>query len=128
MIKLTLEQVIELHNDIITQSGGTKGIRDVNLVDSAINAPFQTFSGRELYPTFEEKATRLAFGLTMNHAFFDGNKRIGAGALCLFLEINDVNLIATDQDIIDTFFNLASKKIGYEELLGWVKKHITYKV
>ena len=128
MIKLTLEQVSELHNDIITQSGGTKGIRDINLVDSAINAPFRTFSGRELYPTFEEKATRLAFGLTMNHAFFDGNKRIGAGVLGLFLEINNVDLIATDQDIINTFLDLASEKIDYDMFFDWVKKHITYKV
>lgn len=125
MIRPTLEQIIELHDDIVAQSGGSKGIRDINLIDSAINTAFQTFAGNELYPTFEEKAARLAYNLTMNHAFFDGNKRIGAGALCLFLEINDVNLIATDQDIIDTFLDLASKKIGYEELLDWVKKHIS---
>ena len=128
MIRPTLEQIIELHDDIVAQSGGSKGIRDINLIDSAINAPFQTFFGRELYPTFEEKAARLAYNLTMNHAFFDGNKRIGAGALCLFLEINDVNLIATDQDIIDTFLDLASEKIDYDMFFDWVRKHITYKV
>lgn len=121
MIKLTLEQVIELHNDIITQSGGTKGIRDINLVDSAINAPFQTFSGRELYPTFEEKATRLAFGLTMNHAFVDGNKRIGAMALISFLEMNGYLLLCDDIELANTFLDLASEKIDYDMF-------ITYKV
>ena len=125
MIIPTLEQIIELHDDIVAQSGGSHGIRDINLIDSAINAPFQTFGGYELYPTFEEKVARLAYNLTMNHAFFDGNKRIGAGALGLLLEVNNVDLIANDKEVIDVFLDLASEKIGYEEFLEWIKKHIS---
>lgn len=125
MIRPTLEQIIELHDDIVAQSGGSHGIRDINLIDSAINAPFQTFGGYELYPTFEEKVARLTYNLTMNHAFFDGNKRIGAGVLGLLLEVNNVDLIANDQEVIDVFLDLASEKIGYEELLEWIKKHIS---
>ena len=128
MKKLSIENIITLHNYIIEKSGGTKGIRDINLVDSAINAPFQTFSGRELYPTFEEKATRLAFGLTMNHAFFDGNKRIGAMALISFLEMNGYLLLCDDIELANTFLDLASEKIDYDMLFDWVRKHITYKV
>jgi death-on-curing family protein len=128
MKKLSIENIITLHNYIIEKSGGTKGIRDINLVDSAINAPFQTFSGRELYPTFEEKATRLAFGLTMNHAFVDGNKRIGAMALISFLEMNGYLLLCDDIELANTFLDLASEKIDYDMLFDWVKKHITYKV
>lgn len=75
-------------------------------------------------PTLEEKAARLAYNLTMNHAFFDGNKRIGAGALIFFLKINQRKLLATDQEIIDLFLSVASKQKGYNELLEWVKEHI----
>ena len=124
MKRPTLEDIITLHDKIVEQSGGSQGIRDLTLVDSAINTPFQTFGGFELYPTFEEKAARLAYNLTMNHAFFDGNKRIGAGALIFFLKINQRELLATDQEIIDLFLSVASKQKGYNELLEWVKEHI----
>ncbi len=123
MIRLTLEQIIELHNDIVAQSGGSQGIRDINLIDSAINAPFQTFGGIDLYPTIEEKAARLAYNLTMSHAFIDGNKRIGAGVLALFLEVNNVELLATDEEIIDLFLSLASGEADYEKLHTWIKTH-----
>lgn len=124
MKRPTLEDIITLHDKIVEQSGGSQGIRDLTLIDSAINTPFQTFGGFELYPTFEEKAARLAYNLTMNHAFFDGNKRIGAGALIFFLKINQRKLLATDQEIIDLFLSVASKQKGYNELLEWVKEHI----
>ena len=124
MKRPTLEDIITLHDKIVEQSGGSQGIRDLTLIDSAINTPFQTFGGFELYPTFEEKAARLAYNLTMNHAFFDGNKRIGAGALIFFLKINQRELLATDQEIIDLFLSVASKQKGYNELLEWVKGHI----
>ena len=70
MKRPTLEDIIMLHDEIVAQSGGSEGIRDINLIDSAINSPFQSFGGFELYPTFEEKAAHLAYNLTMNHAFF----------------------------------------------------------
>lgn len=124
MKRPTLEDIITLHDKIVEQSGGSQGIRDLTLIDSAINTPFQTFGGFELYPTFEEKAARLAYNLTMNHAFFDGNKRISAGALIFFLKINQRELLATDQEIIDLFLSVASKQKGYNELLEWVKEHI----
>ena len=124
MKRPTLEDIITLHDKLVEQSGGSQGIRDLTLIDSAINTPFQTFGGFELYPTFEEKAARLAYNLTMNHAFFDGNKRIGAGALIFFLKINQRELLATDQEIIDLFLSVASKQKGYNELLEWVKEHI----
>ena len=69
MKRPTLEDIIMLHDEIVAQSGGSEGIRDINLIDSAINSPFQSFGGFELYPTFEEKAAHLAYNLTMNHAF-----------------------------------------------------------
>ena len=118
MKRPTLEDIIMLHDEIVAQSGGSEGIRD-------INSPFQSFGGFELYPTFEEKAAHLAYNLTMNHAFFDGNKRIGAASLIFFLKINGKKLIATDQQIIDLFLNLASKKIDCNDLLDWIKGHVS---
>jgi len=124
MIKPTLEQIIELHDMVVSASGGSNGIRDISLIDSAINTPFQAFGGFELYPSIEEKAARLAYNLTMNHAFFDGNKRIGAMALVVFLEANKKPLHYKPQEIIDLFLSVASKQKGYNELLEWVKEHI----
>lgn len=124
MKRPSLNEIIKLHDIVIEQSGGSSGIRDINLIDSAINAPFQSFSGFELYPTLEEKAARLAYNLTMNHAFFDGNKRIGAMALTTFLEMNGQFLLCSDIELANVFLDLASEKIGYDELLDWVKKHV----
>ena len=127
MNKLTAEQVIKIHSKIIKRTGGVDYVRDYNLLDSAVNAPFQTFGGCELYPTIEEKATRLGFNLVMNHPFSDGNKRIGAVSLLTFLKLNGVELSYTQKELVDVILNLASKKIGYKELLEWVKTHIISK-
>lgn len=90
MIKLIKHQGILLHKDIIAESGGSAEIRDGGLLDYALNAPFQTFSETELYPTLIEKAARLGYSLIKNHAFVDGNKRIGAHAMLVFLALNSI--------------------------------------
>ena len=77
MKKLDKKNVLLLHDLVIKQSGGKAGVRDVALLDSAIACAYQTFDGKELYPSIEEKAARLGYGLISNHAFVDGNKRIG---------------------------------------------------
>lgn len=79
-----------LHSALISESGGSDGIRDNGLLDSALNTPFQTFAGRDLYPTVPEKAAGLGFGLIRNHPFIDGNKRIGAHAMLVFFKINNI--------------------------------------
>ena len=77
---LTIEEVLELHRLVITQSGGGSGVRDPNALDSALAQPRMTFGGVNLYPTAVEKAAALGFALVMNHPFVDGNKRIGHAA------------------------------------------------
>ena len=77
MIILSKEQIILLHSNLITETGGSGGIRDEQLLESAINAPFQTFDNIEVFPSIQQKAARLGYGLIKNHAFVDGNKRIG---------------------------------------------------
>ena len=81
MIRLSREQILMLHHQLIERYGGSHGIRDEGMLDSALSAPFQSFGETDFYPTTQEKAVRLAYGLVMNHPFHDGNKRIGALAM-----------------------------------------------
>ena len=92
MITLSKKQIIMLHSQLISETGGTDGIRDEGLLDSAISAPFQSFAGTEIYPSIQQKAARLGYGLVKNHAFIDGNKRIGAHAMLIFLVLNKIDL------------------------------------
>ena len=92
MIILSKQQIIFMHTELIRQTGGSDGIRDNALLDSALDAPFQEFSGQELFPTIQLKAARLGYGLIKNHAMIDGNKRIGAHAMLMFLALNGIEL------------------------------------
>ncbi len=92
MIRLTKEQVLMLHTQLIESTGGCDGIRDEGLLDSALESPFQSFSGEELYPSVQAKAARLCYGLVKNHAMMDGNKRIGVHAMLVFLAVNGYEL------------------------------------
>ena len=95
----------------------------INLVYLQLNSSFQTFNEKELYPTTEEKGARLGFNLVPNHAFVDGNKRIGLLVMLTFLEINNVHLIYTDEELIEIGLSLASGNMTYEKLLEWIKEH-----
>lgn len=77
MKRLSKEQILMLHSQLIEEYGGSDGVRDYNLLDSALENPFQSFGGEELYPTLQAKAARLGYGLIKNHCMIDGNKYIG---------------------------------------------------
>jgi len=126
MIKFDNDKVLLLQQLIIESSGGTAGVRDLNLLDSALNNCFQTFDGKELYPSKEEKGARLGYNLVSNHAFVDGNKRIGVLVMLSFLEINGIKLRYTDEDLIYIGLSLAEGTIKYEQLLEWVIAHKIY--
>ena len=104
-------------------TGGSDGIRSMDLLESALEGAFATFGGEELYPTLEEKGARLGFSLISNHAFIDGNNRIGAFVMLVFLEINGVTLDCTDDDVIAIGLGVAAGKMDYEDLLKWVLGH-----
>ncbi len=123
MKRLTKKQVIQLHRLLINESGGSHGIRDEKLLESALNAPFQTFGGEELTKNTEEKAAKLGFYLVKNHPFVDGNKRIGVLVLLTYLEINGVIVSATDEELIQIGLGLADGSITDKELLRWIIKH-----
>ncbi len=124
MTWLTEEQLIYLHDELIRATGGSQGLRDKNLLQSALYSPLQTFDSSELFLTIQQKAARLACGLTQNHPFVDGNKRIGAHAMLVVLELNGIQLHYTQRELADTFLQLAASEIGYDELLAWLTSHI----
>ncbi|MBQ9716929.1 MAG: type II toxin-antitoxin system death-on-curing family toxin [Clostridia bacterium] len=120
MIKLSKEKVLALHELITAETGGDPGVRDLDLLDSALESAFQTFDGAELYPTKEEKGARIGYSLVANHAFVDGNKRIGVYVMLIFLEVNGIRLHPSVEDVARVGLALASGTMGYEELLEWI--------
>jgi len=124
MILLTKEQVLFLHRELINATGGIQGVNDEGLLESALAAPFQSFNGHDIFPSIYQKAARLGFGLTNNHAFFDGNKRIGAHAMLVFLELNGITLNYTQEELFEIFIQIASGEKSYEALLLWIILHL----
>ncbi len=123
MIKLTKEQVILLHSQLIRETGGIDGIRDEGLLESALEAPFQSYGDQELFPTVQSKAARLCYGLIKNHAMLDGNKRIGTHAMLVFLALNGIELCYTQKELYEEILSVAAGETGMEELLRWVIGH-----
>jgi death-on-curing protein len=124
MIYLTTDEVVRLHGLLIQQSGGSPGVRDRGLVDSAVYQPRATFGGHELHPTLAEKAAALGYSLAMNHAFIDGNKRIAHAALEMFLVLNGYQLDAGVDEQETTFLELAAGLLSREDFAGWVRAHV----
>ena len=125
MIRFSDDKVKLLYKLMMEETGGSSGIRDEALLDSALNGIFQTFDGKDLYPTKEEKGARLGFSLISNHAFVDGNKRMGVYIMLTFLEVNGIGIECTDAELVDLGLGVAAGRIGYEELLDWILEHET---
>ena len=123
MIRLSKSQVLLIHDQVIAETGGSSGLRDEGMLDSALNAPFQTFSGEDIYPSLQQKATRLCFGLVKNHPFIDGNKRIGAHAMLVFLALNGIELQYLQTELSDIILQLAAGEIESADLLHWILAH-----
>ena len=120
MMKLTQEKVLILHEILTEETGGDPGVRDIALLNSALESAFATFGGQELYPTREEKAARIGFSLIANHAFVDGNKRIGMYILLVFAELNGIRLRPTNEEVARVGLAVAAGEMKYEELLEWI--------
>ena len=123
MKKLSKKQILMLHTQLIQQTGGSEGVRDYNLLDSALETPFKSFGGDELYPTIQAKAARLGYGLIKNHCMIDGNKRIGTHSMLVFLALNGIELKYMQKELYETILDVAAGKIEYEDLLQWVLDH-----
>lgn len=124
MIWISAENVILIHGRVIQGSGGLDGLRDSAGLEAAIAAPMQTFDGQELYPSDIEKIARLGFGLASNHAFVDGNKRIGAMMTQLLLKWNGYNLALRSGELAEMFIAIANGAAKEKDLLDWLTEHL----
>lgn len=123
MKTLSQKQILALHSALIKEFGGSDGVRDEGLLESALAAPFQTFGGEPVYPSLQAKAAQLGFGLICNHPFVDGNKRIGAHAMLVFLAVNGIELNYEQQELIDVILAVASGETDRQGLLQWILEH-----
>ena len=123
MTKFTKEKVLLLHQLMAEATGGDGGVRDEALLESAIENIFATFDGVELYPSKEEKAAQLGFSLISNHAFVDGNKRIGMYLMLSFLELNGIRIDATNEEVAKLGLDVAGGMADSKDILKWIKDH-----
>ena len=124
MILLSVDEIIALHSRLIAKTGGSDGLRDRGLLESAVYSASSSFGDQEAYPSVEEKAARLMFSLTNNHAFVDGNKRIGVLVMLMTLRLNDISLRYTQAELIRLSLSVAGGKATYEQILQWIKTHL----
>lgn len=123
MILLTADEIIMLHHKLLSATGGLPGLRDRGLLESAVLGVNAGFEDVEQYPTVEEKAARLAYALISNHAFVDGNKRVGVLAMLMTLKLNGIVIRYTQRELIDLGLAVACSNIGYNEILMWLSRH-----
>ena len=123
MIRFSKGKVLLLHQLIAQETGGSIGLRDESLLESALEAAFSGFDGVDFYPSKEEKGARLGFNLISNHAFVDGNKRIGMYVMLTFLEVNGIHMDCTNEDVVIAGLAVASGEMDYDGLLAWVRLH-----
>ena len=123
MIRFSKEKVKLLHTLLAEATGGSVGVRDEELLDSALESAFSGFGNQEFYPSKEEKGARLGYALITNHAFVDGNKRIGTYIMLTFLEMNGIRIRCSDEELVHVGLSVADGSMKYEELLQWVRDH-----
>ena len=120
---ITIKIILRLHDLSIINYGGSQGIRDQGLMESAIARPYQTFGGKDLYPTVLEKAAALAESIIINHPFIDGNKRTGLLAMLLILEIGNFKITASNDDTYNFTIEISTGEIKFEEIVLWLKNN-----
>lgn len=120
---LTLDEVIAIHDDMVDSYGGSHGIRDLGLLQSAIARPQSAFGGQDLYPSIFDKAAALFHSLMFNHAFVDANKRTTITSTARFLALNGCELQSTDRELVDFPLNVENNHLSLEEISAWLKKH-----
>ncbi len=124
MMLLTVDEIIALQEKVIAKTGGSFGLRDRGLLESAVYSADSAFGDVEVYPSLEEKAARLAFAITGNHAFVDGNKRIGILVMLLTLRLNGRAVVHTQAELVALGLGVADGSLGYAEILAWITAHL----
>ena len=124
MRALSLHELLDVYQDLMAESGGSPGIRDLGGIESALAQPFASFGGEDLYPTLAEKAAALGFSMIKNHAFVDGNKRIGHAAMEIFLFMNGFEIHASVDEQEQIILNVAAGTMNRDEFSAWVADHL----
>ena len=122
-IQFTIQDIYELHNQLEEAFVLSSGVRDENLLASAVNTPFQTFMGNDLYPSIYDKAAQLCYGIANNHPFKDGNKRTALHSMYVYLIINGYDITATQQDVENLIINVAAGNMTNTELAEWLREN-----
>ena len=120
---ITVEDIMNIHSQAIDMYGGLDGVRDYGAIDSVIQGIYLTFDEEELYPTVVDKASFLAYGLIKNHAFLDGNKRVGVATMLVFLQMNGYNIECTNEQLIDFGLGVAKSELEQPEIAEWIESH-----
>jgi len=124
LVPIILEDILEFHADLEKSDIPVEnGVRDMALLEAAVNSPFQTFGGEDLFPTICEKAARLCYGIANNHAFVDGNKRTAVHAMEAFLIVNQMPLECSDDEMEQVIIKVADGQMSHEDLAKWIKEH-----
>ena len=123
MITLTVSEILRLHQKLLDETGGLSGTRDLGLLESAVYSANQVFGEEEAYPTVEQRAARLAYAITQNHPFVDGNKRIGMLVMLMTLRLNHVQIQYTQAELIQLGLSVADNSYRYEDILAWINNH-----
>ncbi|MFC5406498.1 type II toxin-antitoxin system death-on-curing family toxin [Cohnella soli] len=123
MKTITVEQLLLFHEKIITSTGGSHGVRDRSLLESAINKANQTFDGQDLYIGIIRKISVTTYSLIKNHGFVDGNKRIGVAVMLLLIKINGLGIMYTQQELIEVGLRTAEGKFNEKDIEAWIMRH-----
>ena len=122
-IQFTVQDIYELHIQLEDTFILSSGVRDENLLASAVNTPFQTFMGNDLYPSIYDKAAQLCYGIANNHPFTDGNKRTALHSMYVYLIINGFDITATRQDVENMIIDIAAGNMTNTELAQWLREN-----
>jgi death-on-curing protein len=120
---ISIDYILKLHEKLIAATGGSNGMRDIELLKSAIENSKATFAGEDLYSSLEEKCSNICYSIISNHAFIDGNKRIGIYVMLVLLEYNGIKLTFTQQELINLGLDVAKGEMKQENILNWIKDH-----
>lgn len=119
----TTENVVLLHQKLIDASGGSAGVRDIGLIESAVNRAKAAFAGVEAHPGIIAKAAAVGCGLTQNHGFIDGNKRIGMAMMLLILRRNGVGLTYTQEELVSLGLAVVQNTATLDDVQSWIEQH-----
>ncbi|MDU3238602.1 MAG: type II toxin-antitoxin system death-on-curing family toxin [Veillonella sp.] len=122
-IQFIVQDIYELHTQLENAFVLSSGVRDENLLASAVNTPFQTFMGNDLYPSIYDKAAQLCYGIANNHPFTDGNKRTALHSMYVYLIINGFDITATQQDVENMIIDVAAGNMTNTELTQWLREN-----